>query len=94
MPLCIHIRTFIYITCTHVPNSWSNNSLPLQGGRIPYGALFGDVHGYSTMEEFVQYMDTYERDFNISQLGEECPKYIFDPVFLEDFREDYTLPGQ
>ena len=46
------------------------------------------------MEEFVRYMDTYERDFDISQLGEEFPMYIFDPVFLEDFREDYTLPGQ
>jgi hypothetical protein len=67
-------------------------SVDFLGGKIPYGELFGDIHGYTTIEEFIQYMDTFERDFNISQTLQQFPMYIFDPVFLDNFKDDYTLP--
>lgn len=66
----------------------------LQGGSIPYGDVFGESHGYSTVQEFVQYMDEYSITLGVSKTEIAVPLYIFDPHLLrEEFTGHYSLPG-
>lgn len=66
----------------------------LQGGSIPYGDVFGVRHGYSTVQEFVQYMDEYSSTLRLNGTGAAAPLYAFDPHILkEEFIGRYFLPG-
>ena len=71
-------------------------SLSLKVGKIPYGEKFGDLFGYATLLEFVQYMDGYglHSSLDIDAENFQAPLYIFDDKILENhFKAQYTFDG-
>ena len=75
-----------------------------QVGSIPYGEVFGELHGVASIAEFLAYMDHYSRDTSLSYLhggmGEgdfsefKAPLYVFDSEVLKrNFAGFYSLPG-
>ena len=65
--------------------------------------MFGEKHGYSTIEQFLSYMDKYATlpavgtfDGSLGNQTQEirAPLYVFDNGVLEKhFQKDYHLPG-
>ena len=75
-----------------------------QVGSIPYGEVFGELHGVASIAEFLSYLDHYSRDTSLSYLhggmGEgdfsefKAPLYVFDSEVLKrNFAGFYSLPG-
>ena len=65
--------------------------------------MFGEKHGYTTIEQFLSYMDEYAAlpavgtfDGSLGNQTKEfrTPLYVFDSGVLEKhFQKDYRLPG-
>ena len=68
--------------------------LEVLGGPIPYGDIFGELSGVSTINEFVQYMSEFDKNHHPVN-GGALPLYIFDSQIIPDyFSHLVTLPGK
>lgn len=80
-------------------DEWSRSSLKgkyghleVTGGSIPYGEVFGEFNGVSTINEFLEYMYQYNAEYN--ENANSLPLYIFDAEIIpKHFAEFVRIPG-
>ena len=66
--------------------------IEVTGGTIPYGDIFGELSGVSTISEFLDYMADYNNKANRTK---QLPLYIFDGYIIPvHFLSQVIIPGK
>ena len=90
----IESSLFVKWTRETLQNDYGN--LSVLAGPIPYGEVFGEQFGMATINEFLQYMQQYNKEpIDFSNVSFKAPLYIFDgEIINKSFKNLFILPGK